>query len=473
MTSMGGSLEKKSIAILPFRNLSDDPASAFYEFSLADAVITELAGLRSLVVRPSSVIAKYQGRPTDPRDAGRELDVTAVLAAGFIHAGERLRVNAQLIDVSSGEILWSDRIDAASEDIIAVQDIIAQRIVDGLRVELTPDEQVDMARPITHNAAAYQEYLRGRDLFARFIFRTVAPEDCARAVEHFERATQLDPAFALAYDGLGACFVNRVFKGFGGTEDYERAEAAFNRALALDPQLVEARMLSVFVWLWRGEKRKARAEVARMRREAPNEAVVYFVKATLHRLDGEYERAIRAYDRLVQLDPAAYVVVACNRALISVFEGRLDAAAGELEQALSAEPDNPLAQALRSLACYYAGDTQAAVVLLRRLLERHPNMPGIRPFLALALSATGEHEAARAELTGQVVENASVDGDAAYWLASVYALEGDADAAFDWLARAVRLGNENRAFFERDRNWAKLRDDPRFVELLSGIKAVQ
>jgi serine/threonine-protein kinase len=210
-----------------------------------------------------------------------------------------------------------------------------------------------------------------------------------------------------------------------------------------------------------------------MRREAPNEAVVYFVKATLHRLDGEYERALRAYDRLVQLDPAAYVVVACNRALISVFEGRLDDATTELEQALSAEPDNPLAQALRALACYYAADTQAAAILLRRLLEQHPKMPGIRPFLALALSATGEHEAARAELTGQVVENASVDPDAAYWLASVYALEGDADAAFEWLARAVRLGNENRAFFERDRNWAKLRDDPRFGELLSGIKVMQ
>ncbi|MDT7603647.1 MAG: eukaryotic-like serine/threonine-protein kinase, partial [Acidobacteriota bacterium] len=410
---------------------------------------------------------------TDPRDVGRELDVTAVLAAGFIHAGERLRVTAQLLDVSSGEILWSDRIDAASEDIIAVQDTIAQRIVDGLRLELTPDEQDGMARPVTTNAAAYQEYLRGRDLFARFIFRTVAPEDCAGAIEHFERAVELDEDFALAHDGLGACFVNRVFKGFGGASDYERAEASFNRALAIDPQLVEARMLMVFVYLWRGEKQKARAEVARMRREAPNEAVVYFVKATLHRLDGEYERALRSYDRLVQLDPAAYVVVACNRALISIFQERFDDATSELEQALSAEPENPLAQALRALACYYIGDAQRAVALLRRVLDEHPNMPGIRPFLALALSAAGEHEAARAELTGQVIENASVDGDAAYWLASVHALEDERDAAFEWLARAIDLGNENRAFFERDRNWARLRDDPRFTELLSKIKVAE
>ncbi len=124
--------EKKSLAILPFRNLNNDPASTFYEFSLADAVITELARVRSLVVRPSSVIAKYQGQNVDAREIGQELKVTAVLTAGFMHAGERFRVTAQLLDVASGDILWSDRIDTSAADIIVVQDTIAQRIVEGL-----------------------------------------------------------------------------------------------------------------------------------------------------------------------------------------------------------------------------------------------------------------------------------------------------------------------------------------------------
>ena len=123
--------EKKSLAILCFRNLSNDPASSFYEFSLADAVITELARVRSLVVRPSSVIARYQGQQRDPREIGQELGVSAVLTAGFIQSGERFRVTAQLIDVASGELLWSDRIDTAASDIIVLQDTIAQRIVEG------------------------------------------------------------------------------------------------------------------------------------------------------------------------------------------------------------------------------------------------------------------------------------------------------------------------------------------------------
>src|SRR5438132_2666333 len=104
--------EVRSVAILPFRNLTNDPAVSFYEFSLADAVITELVRLRSLVVRPSSAVARYLGHSKDPLDAGRELKVDAVLAASFLHAPGRVRVTAQLLDVSSGNILWGDRIDS-------------------------------------------------------------------------------------------------------------------------------------------------------------------------------------------------------------------------------------------------------------------------------------------------------------------------------------------------------------------------
>src|SRR3990170_5640679 len=112
MTITSTGTEKKSVAILPFTNLSHDAASAFYEFALADAVITELAQLRSLIVRPSSVIAKYHGTDVNPREAGEDLRVNAVLSAGFLRSGNRMRVTAQLLDVLTGEILWSDRIDA-------------------------------------------------------------------------------------------------------------------------------------------------------------------------------------------------------------------------------------------------------------------------------------------------------------------------------------------------------------------------
>jgi serine/threonine-protein kinase len=461
--------EKKSMAVLPFKNLNNDPASGFYEFALADAVITELARIRSLVVRPSSVMSRYQGQPADPSDVGRQLNVDAVLSAGFIHVGERFRVNAQLLDVQSGEIIWSDRIDASADDIITVQDEITKRIVDGLRLELSPDEQAGLGQPKTVNAEAYEEYLRGRDRFARFIFRTVAADDCNAAIEHFTRAIELDAEFGLAYDGLGACHVNRVFKGLGGIEDYEKAEAAFQKALEIDSTIVEARMLMVFCYLWRGQKQKARDEVARVRREAPNEAVVYFVKGTLHRLDGEYDRALRSYDRLVHLDPASFVVVSYNRALIFLYKGKREDAMKELDRAASVEPNNPLLRTVRAVTMFYDGKAELAAEVLREVLAANPNLHGVRPFLAMCLSAQGQHEAAHQELNNDVKRNAAVDPDIAYAVASVYALEGERDQAFEWLERSAALGNENKPLFEHDPNLTSLRDDPRFGRLIARI----
>src|SRR6202171_5705677 len=130
-----GDTERKSVAILPFRNLGNDAEMNFYEFSLAGAVITELARVRSLVVRPSSVIIRYQGRQVDPLDVGRQLSVDAILSSGFLRAGARMRVTAQLLDVRTSEILWSARIDADANDIIGVQDAIVHHIVEGLRLE--------------------------------------------------------------------------------------------------------------------------------------------------------------------------------------------------------------------------------------------------------------------------------------------------------------------------------------------------
>jgi serine/threonine-protein kinase len=459
--------EKKSLAILCFRNLSDDPASSFYEFSLADAVITELARVRSLVVRPSSVIARYQGQHRDAREIGEELGVSAVLTAGFIHSGERFRVTAQLIDVASGELLWSDRIDTAASDIIVLQDTIAQRIVEGLRIELSPAEQVGIAKAATQNPVAYEEYLRGRDLFARFIFRTLSEDDCNEAIAHFEHAIQLDPNFALAHDGLGACHVNRVFKGFGGSEDYECAEKAFTKALSIDPNIFEARMLMVFVYLWRGQKQKARDEVSRTRREAPNEPVVHFVKALLHRLDGEYGRALRSYDRLVRLDPAAHVVASYSRALVYMYMGQFDETFRQLDTA--GDQDNALVRTFRALALYYTGQTDEAAELMKDVVEKHPNMHGIRPFMAMFLSAQGKHDEALAQLTPDVKRNGEVDADISYSIGSVYALEGLRGDAFEWLKRSISLGNANRTCFESDPNWAGLRDDPRFGELVASI----
>jgi serine/threonine-protein kinase len=466
-----GDRERKSVAIMPFKNLGNDPETAFYEFSLADAVITELARVRSLVVRPSSVIAKYQGKQFDPADVGMELAVDAILTASFLRVAERLRVTVQLLDVRTGEILWSERIDADASDIIGVQDTIVQHIVDGLRVELTPAEKGELKRGSTTDAAASEEYLRGRDCLGQFIYHTISRADLDAAISHFERATELDPNFALAHSALGSCYVNRVLKGLGEAKDHEKAEAEFNKALALDPTLLEARMQMIFIYLTRGQKRKARQEVMMLRNEYPNDVGVHFVRGVVARLDGEYERALRSFDRMVRLHPGEKVVTSYNRARIFMYQQRYEEALQELDQGAELEPEHPMIQTFKARVLYYRGEVDAATRIMERVLERHPKMDGVRPMLAICLSAQGKHELADQQLTARVKTAAAEDHDIAYWLASAYLLQGRHVKALEWLERAINLGNENYRWFESDPNWTDLHDDPRFKELMTKIKS--
>jgi serine/threonine protein kinase/tetratricopeptide (TPR) repeat protein len=466
-----GDRERKSIAIMPFKNLGNDPETTFYEFSLADAVITELARVRSLVVRPSSVIVKYQGKQYEPADVGLELDVDAILTAGFLRAADHLRVTVQLLDVRSSEILWSERIDADASDIIAVQDTIVQHIVDGLKVELTAVEKGELGKGTTIDAAASEEYLRGRDCLGQFIYHTLARSDLDAAISHFERATELDSEFALAHSALGSCYVNRVIKGLGEAKDHEKAEAEFKKALALDPTLLEARMQMVFIYLTRGQKQKAREMVQVLREEYPNDVGVHFVRGVVARLDGDYERALRSFDRMFRLNPNERVVTSYNRARIFMYQQRYEEALQELDQGAEIEPDHPMIQTFRARVLFYRGEVDAATRILESVLTRHPRMEGIRPMLAICLSAQGKHELADQQLTSRVKAAAAEDHDIAYWLASAYLLQGRQVKALEWLEKAIRLGNENYKWFESDPNWVDLHEDPRFKELMNQIKA--
>lgn len=462
--------EKKSVAILPFKNLSQDPASNFYEFALADAVITELAQLRSLVVRPSSVIAKYQGSEVDPREIGRELRVHAVLSASFLRAGDKLRVTAQLLNVLTGDILWSDRIDAQGDDILTLQDMIAQRILEGLRLELSDNEQEKLGRRATENPQAYEEFLRGRDNFGKFIFRTVANEDCEAAIANFKHAIELDPQFALAYSGLGACYANRVLKGMGNAEDYTYAEAAFSKAFIYDPDVVEARVLMVLIYLSRGEKKKARAEINVLREQFPNDAPLYFVKGIMDRLDGEYDAALKTFEKLARFDPAARTVASYNRARIFLYRGLYDEGIRELDKGAAVEPNHPMIRIFRSVILFYRGDKDEAMKLMEEVLRENEGMDGIRSLYAIFLANVGRHPEARAQLTEKARNLAKADHDMAYWMSSANAQLGELDEAFYWMERAIKLGNENKPWYENDKMLAPLREDPRFAELIKKIE---
>ncbi|HEY3119771.1 MAG TPA: protein kinase [Vicinamibacteria bacterium] len=468
--SSWGSEGKATLAVLPFRNLAADPASAFYEFALADAIITELGQVRSLIVRPSSYVASYVGQNLEPQQVAEELAVQSVLVGSFLKTPDRLRVTAQLVSAGTGEIQWSEKMDLPVGDVIALQDAIAARVIAGLKLTLTAEEQERIERPPTRSTEAYDFYLRGRDLLFRYIMRSLDLADLERAISMFNEAVGLDPDFAAAHAALARCYVYHA-QGYGGAEYYHLAERALKRALELDPGQREARLQEVYVDLHHGDRERAEATVAELKAEAPNNPAVVLVAATLDRLGGLYEEALHQYDRLAELSPADAVLASCNRARVFTHRGDYARALAELQAARAAGPDHPLLRVFEAIVHFHRGELDQAQALLEDVLRQNPDFDAARPLLAWCLSARGRSEEARALITERVQETARADHDISLWLASLYAREGMADQALEWLQRSVFLGNENYPLLRDSRNLDPLRNDPRFQSLLADLEA--
>ena len=464
-----GTETKPTIAVLPFRNLAGDPDADFYQFSLADGVINELALVRSLVVRPSSYIARYAGQNVDPRQVGEELAVGHVLASTYIKAPERMRVSCQLLATVSGEILWSEKMDIAARDLITVQDTIAERVAAGLRLKLTPEEQARIERLPTQDPEAYEYYLRGRDLLFRYILHSFDDADLEEAIRMFNEAVGKDPLFSLAHAALGRCYVHHA-QGYGGVEYYTLAERALRRALELDASSVEARLQMVHVDLHHGDKGRAHETIAALQAESPDDAAVVFVAAMLYRLDGLYDKSLALYDQLLAINPRDVVIVSCNRARVFTHQRQYERARAELARARAVEPEHPLVKIFTAIVEFNQGSVGLAQLLLEEVQRQNPHFEGVTPLLAWCLAARDERERALGLITPRVQESAAADHDVALWLASFYAMVGQVDDGIEWVRRAVRLGNENYPLFASSHKLDSLRQDPRFIEIMDELK---
>jgi TolB-like protein/predicted Zn-dependent protease/tRNA A-37 threonylcarbamoyl transferase component Bud32 len=464
-----GTETRKTIAVLPFRNLAGDPDASFYEFSLADALITELAQLKSLIVRPSSYIAPYGGQNVDPRQVGEDLAVKWVLVGGFVRAADRLRVTAQVVATDTGALLWSEKIDVPARDLITIHDVLAEHVIAGLRLNLTDEEQERLDRLPTRSPEAYEFYLRGRDLLFRYVLQTLDVGDLERAIAMFNEAVGQDGAFAAAHAALARCYVQHA-QGYGGGEYYLLAERSLRRALELDPQDTEARLQTVYLDLHHGDKSRAEETIARLRSEAPNDATVLVVSAMLCRLNGLYDRALEHYDQLLALNPRDAVLVSYNRARVQSHRGDHEQAIFELEAARVAEPDHPLVKAFLAVAHFHRGRVDEAQALVSDVLRANPHFDAVQPLMGWCLSARGDHEGALALLTDRVKDAAAADHDIAFWVASLYGREGRAEDAAHWLERAIRLGNEDFPLFSTTPNLEPVRSHPLVSALLDDLR---
>ena len=464
-----GTESKRTIAVLPFKNLSGNAEDNFYEISLADGLIAELAHLRSLVVRPSQYIARYAGQHIEPRQVGEELAVSTVLVGSFIKSANRFRVTTQLQTTDSGEILWSDKIDLAADDLLKIQDTIAERVIAGLKLKLTDEEQQKLEKPLTTNTEAYEFYLRGRDLMFKYISHSFSDQDLDVAIKMLEEAVRLDPNFARAHYTLGRCLVHHG-QGYGGQLYFDKAEASLTRALELDPKIAGARLQMVYVYLNKGEKEKALATLADARREAPHDPTVFIIAGMLYRLNGLYDRALKQYDKLLELSPRDIVIASYNRGRLYMYRHEYDRAIAELEKGRAVEPDHPLIKTFLAITYFNQGDVDRCQTLAEDVLRQNPHFDPLQIVLAWCLSSRGKHEEARALITDQVKETAAADHDVSVWLASFYAMENQRDKAVEWIKKAVSLGNENYPLFADNNRFDNLRCDLRFVDLMNSLK---
>ena len=460
---------RRAIAVLPFKSLSGTSEDAHLGVGLADATITELSRVRSLLVRPTAAILRYRNRPMDPQEAGRELGADAVVDGSFQSAGSRLRVTVQLIETAEGRPLWGTKIDASLEDVFGMQDEVSRRIVEALQVELTPADEHRLAAAALPASPAYELYLKGR---VHLLSETRLPAINA-AIECFEKALELDSGSALAMVGLADAWTRLGFSFDPEGDWYEKAEALCAKALSLSPDLPEGRYLRGRM-LWNPRKgfdhAGAMREFAAALSGRPSLGEAHHRMAQVLNHIGLFEESLLAFDQALAISPDESATL--HVGLVRLLQGRFSQARELTESAQSGS--------LSAWGCYQLascdlrlGDAAAA----SRTLDRGAReFPGDVLFLSLrAVLASFEGETAKArELAEAVVRNRRSFGHyhhALYDLACVHAQLGEPKEAIGRLREAASGGFPCLPFFELDPLLAGARRDSGFEALTASLRA--
>ena len=427
----GGS--SKSIAVLPFTNMSADPEGDFFADGIADEIITALSKVKALRVVSRTSSFTFKGKNDDIREIGRKLQVSTILEGSIRKAGKRLRLNAQLVSTSDSSQLWAERYDRELEDVFAIQDEIASSIVAALRLVLTEDEKKAIEQVPTTNIDAYEYYLRGRQFFHQHRRRS---HEFARQL--FERAIELDPGYALAHCGVADCcsFLYQYFDA--SAENLRKAESASRRALDLAPQLAES----------------------------------HASRGLAVSLTGNFDEAEREFQEAMRLNPKSFEA-AYFYARSCVAQGKNEEAAQWYERAIAVRPDDFAALMLLGGIYNALGRNEDGTKAMRRAydaarkhLELNPDNPRALYMGAAALVDLGERDKAL-DWNRRAEAMEPDDPSVLYNVACGYAVLDMPDEGVAALTKAIDNGFGHWKWIEHDSTLDKLRGEPGFVALLT------
>jgi len=420
-----------SIAVLPFEDLSPDPENEYFSEGMTEELVSKLSGIQDLQVTSRTSAARFKGAEKDIKEIGKELGVQYVLEGSVRRSGDRVRITAQLVDVSTGFQLWSDDFDGELKDVFAVQEETALKIVEALDMNLSTQEAENVRHRYTENSQAYDAYLRGWALVESSHLALDFPEEKLEATQkHFEEALALDPSYPLAVAGLAS--VEYLYYHFDidrSSDRLERAEELAHQALALDPQLAQGHLAL---------------------------ADTYFFA-------GDNELALDAFRQTLRLDPDnAYSWCSFSMACIRALD--LEQAETAARTAIRLHPGYFQAYSQLGQALQLQGRFEEAISAFEYALQLDPDFQSARDHLGRVHLAQGNYSQALAqfEKARQVRESPGLF----VRISEAYAALGDRESALNELEKALAAGYRDSDGIDASSNFDPLRSNPRFQDLL-------
>jgi len=462
-------LPGKSLAVLPFVNLSGNPDNAYFAAGIQDEIITRLAKIGELKVVSCLTTQRFKSSPDDLPAIAKQLGVANVLQGSVQRTADAVRVNVQLVKAETDTHLWAETFDRKLTDVFQIESDIAKIIAEKLQAKLTGSEERAVSAKPTTDLEAHQLYLKGRYLWNR---RTA--QNLQKALNYFQEAVDKDPSYALAYTGIAdTCALFSVY-GAGAPEEYlPRAKAAAEKALALDDSLAEAHASMGLVFYSYFEGARSVKEFERAIELNPNYATAHhwYGRLTLVML-GQLDHAIAEVKRAYELDPVSSIIHS-DLGGVNYMARRYDEAIKQLRSTVEMDPEFYFAHRYLGLTLELKGNLGGAIAEYKKALELNNDPSGLA-FIAHAEKSMGRETEAR-EILAQMTKEATTRYVQPYAVAIVHLALGEKDQALDWLQRAAQeRGATYFNFIKVDPYLDPLRGDPRFealVEEVAGAKS--
>jgi len=452
----------RSVAVLPLANLSRDPEQEYFADGMTEALICDLAKLRSLKITSRTSVMRFKEHTLPLPQIAAELNVDAVVEGSVLRVGPRVRITAQLIHAATDTHLWAESYYRDFADVLVVQSDIARAIAGEIQVAITPDEAKRLSRARRVNPDAYEAYLKGR-----FHWYKLSREHLDTALEYFQISLQRDPHDPLAYAGIAWVWGSRGDCGLmPPREALPKAKAAALRAIELDDSLAEAHMTMGMVrageWEWDEAAREYRRAIELM----PNSADAHFFLSDLLLSRGHVEEWEIHFERALELDPLNFFF-RCFHGWHLLYLCRYDEAIAELRKALDTEPKLPAAHLRLWSAFYGKGLHQEALDSATRFFEGLGDKEVVQALQRGYSTADYSHAmVAAAEILAERSRSAYVQPTQ---IARLYAQAGDKEHALDWLEKAYAEHLTAMIHLAVDSDWSSLRSEPRFRDLLHRV----